>query len=321
MQKLDVKDRKILYELDLDSRQSFRSIGRKVGLSKDVVSNRVKKLQENGIIIHFGTVINLLKLGYNIFRFYFKYQYISPEKKEEIINYLVNSDYTAFVYSISGSYDLIVFIITKNIEKFYEFWNKTLEKYGDYFSEKVFSLYINEISYSPSFLINEKTRSDTKLRELSCNIKTEHKIDDFDLKILRILDKNARMPTIEIAKKFNTTTKTIQNRINQLIKSGIILGFQVIIDYTKIGYNFVKVDIFLKERSKVPKILKYIESNPHFTVLDRSIGYADLELELQLNSIDDIHQITEDISKKFPNVIKNYNYFRVLKVHKSNFYP
>jgi DNA-binding Lrp family transcriptional regulator len=42
MEKLDLKDRKILYELDCDSRQSFRAIGRKVGLSKDVVVNRVK---------------------------------------------------------------------------------------------------------------------------------------------------------------------------------------------------------------------------------------------------------------------------------------
>jgi len=41
MEKLDIKDKKILYELDLDSRQSFRSIGRKVGLTKDVVASRV----------------------------------------------------------------------------------------------------------------------------------------------------------------------------------------------------------------------------------------------------------------------------------------
>jgi len=58
MEKLDLKDRKILYELDLNSRQSFRSIGRKVGLSKDIVASRVKKLQEEGIIIRFNTLID-----------------------------------------------------------------------------------------------------------------------------------------------------------------------------------------------------------------------------------------------------------------------
>jgi hypothetical protein len=71
----------------------------------------------------------------------------------------------------------------------------------------------------------------------------------------------------------------------------------------------------------VPKILKHIESNPNFTILDQTIGYADLEIELQLKNIDDIHQIIENISKKYPNVIKNYKYFRILSVHKSSFFP
>jgi hypothetical protein len=43
MEKIDLKDRRILYELDVDSRQSFRNIGRKVGLLKDVVVSRVNK--------------------------------------------------------------------------------------------------------------------------------------------------------------------------------------------------------------------------------------------------------------------------------------
>jgi len=48
MEKLDLKDRKILYHLDLDSRQPFRSIGRKVGLSKDAVVSRVKNFKKKG---------------------------------------------------------------------------------------------------------------------------------------------------------------------------------------------------------------------------------------------------------------------------------
>jgi DNA-binding Lrp family transcriptional regulator len=53
MEKLDVKDRKILYHLDLDSRQPFSQLGKKVGLSKDLVAYRVKKLHERGIIKNF----------------------------------------------------------------------------------------------------------------------------------------------------------------------------------------------------------------------------------------------------------------------------
>jgi Lrp/AsnC family leucine-responsive transcriptional regulator len=58
MIKLDLKDRKILYELDLDARQPLTRIGKKVGLSKDVVSYRMKKLQDEGIIKNYYTVID-----------------------------------------------------------------------------------------------------------------------------------------------------------------------------------------------------------------------------------------------------------------------
>jgi DNA-binding Lrp family transcriptional regulator len=48
MKKLDLNGRKILYYLDFNSKHSFRYLGRKVGLSKDIIASRVKKLQEKG---------------------------------------------------------------------------------------------------------------------------------------------------------------------------------------------------------------------------------------------------------------------------------
>ena len=46
MIKLDLKDRKILYNLDINSRQTFKELARKVGLSKDSVKYRIDKLVE-----------------------------------------------------------------------------------------------------------------------------------------------------------------------------------------------------------------------------------------------------------------------------------
>jgi len=94
MEKLDLKNRKILYHLDLNSRQSFSQVGKKVGLHKDVVAHRVKILQEKGIIVRFNTLIDNLKLGYSCMRFYFNYQYITPEIKKEIIDHFVNFNRT-----------------------------------------------------------------------------------------------------------------------------------------------------------------------------------------------------------------------------------
>ena len=58
MLKLDLKERKILYELDNNSRQSFTKIGKKVGLHKNVVAYRIKRMKKIGVIRFFYTVID-----------------------------------------------------------------------------------------------------------------------------------------------------------------------------------------------------------------------------------------------------------------------
>ena len=132
MEKLDLKDRKILYHLDLNSRQSFRSIGKKVGLSRDVIASRVKKLQEKGIVKGFYAMVDYLKLGYGVFRFYFSFQNVTPELKKEIIEYFMNDKYADDVISLEGNYDLMVAIFVKNYPQANAFWHNTLKKYGKY---------------------------------------------------------------------------------------------------------------------------------------------------------------------------------------------
>jgi len=88
MDKINFKDRKILYEFDLDCRQSFRSIGKKIGLSKDIVNTRINKLEKNGIIKCYYTMIDSYKLGYILPRFYLTFNNISPLIKKKSSNIL-----------------------------------------------------------------------------------------------------------------------------------------------------------------------------------------------------------------------------------------
>ena len=62
MVELDLLDKKILFELDLNSRQSNQEIARKVRSSKEVVSYRIKKLEENKVIFKYLTILDPAKL-------------------------------------------------------------------------------------------------------------------------------------------------------------------------------------------------------------------------------------------------------------------
>ena len=317
MEKLDLKDRKILYELDIDSRQSFRAIGRKVGLSKDVVASRIKKLQEIGVIINFFTEFNNIKLGYSAVKFYLNYQNITPKIKQEIIDYLVKSQYIDCVSSIEGQYDLVAISSVENIAKFYDTWNNIINKYRDYFSNQIFCVHNQDIEYKKIFLLDEK--SDKKEERIIWTMSSNDKkvdIDDLDKKILEFLVLNSRITTIEIAKKLSSTVTTINSRIQKLVKNGVIVGYSSFIDWLKIDYYFYKVDIVLKDTKKTPQIMNYIKNNPNFLLRYASIGYVDLELIFLLNNSSQLYQIMEDLSLKFPDSIRNYKYFCTIKTHK-----
>jgi Lrp/AsnC family transcriptional regulator for asnA, asnC and gidA len=322
MEKIDLKDRKILYHLDLNSRQSFSQIGKKVGLHKDVVAYRVKNLQERGIIKGFYTETDDYLLGYIRYRFYFTYQYASPETRDEIIDYFIKSKYTRIIHSTEGHYDLVIISDVKGITKCYSVWKTIVGKYRDYFSNQIFSVIFYANIYRYSFLLDEKD-TERSIRVKSEMYGSDKKVDfdKLDYQILKLLSQNARIPTIEIAEKLKTTTITINNRIKNLKKSGVIKGFRVNISLPKLGYKRYKADIILKDYKKLNQIIKYIERNPNLDEIIQSVGYADLELVFILNNANQLHEIIKDISTKFPNTIKNYIYFSAQKTYKWSWMP
>jgi Lrp/AsnC family leucine-responsive transcriptional regulator len=60
---LDRKDRQILEALQQDARQSLAAIGKRIGLSQPAMSERVRKLEEAGVIEGYGARVNLRALG------------------------------------------------------------------------------------------------------------------------------------------------------------------------------------------------------------------------------------------------------------------
>lgn len=318
MVKLDLKDKKILYQLDLDSRQSLAKIGKKVNLPKNVVAYRINRLKQLGIIKNFYTVIDASKLGYISLRFYLVFQYTTPKIEKEIINYFVKNKYTYWIGSIEGRFDLVVIMWVKDLNDFYSFWEETLKRYRNYFQNQLFTIYIQLLHYRYSYLLNEK--HDREKFEITGGGK-KVEIDENDFRILKLISANARIPITEVAKKLNLTVTVINYRIKKLIKLGVIQGFRTNIDISKLGYQYFKVDIDLKDYKQIEEIINYIKFNPHLIYIDKSAGLADLELEFHVESLNKLHEIMEDLTIKFSKAIKNYKYFNMSKVHKMHYMP
>lgn len=320
MEKIDLKDKKILYELDYDSRQSNSKIGKKVGLHKNVVSYRIKRLLDKKVIRNFYTVIDSFKLGYNSFRFYLVFRHVTPEKREEIINYFVQNKYSWWVGLFEGHYDLCVVIWVKELNDFHIFWEETLKKYHHYFQNQIFCNYVQLIQYRSSFLLEEYDKTEREKYAITAGGKKLN-VDETEFKILKLLAKDSRIPTLDIATNLNISTDTVNNKIKKLIKMDIIQGYRVEIDFTKLGYEFFKVNINLNDYNERIKIIGYIKNNPHLVMIDKSIGYYDLELDLWVTNLDSFHQIMDDLIRSFPHAIKNYTYVSNAKLYKLLYIP
>jgi len=321
MQQIDLKDRKILYQLDLNCRQSNTQIGKKVGLSKQVVDYRIKKMEENGLIKGYYTVIDSYKLGYSVYRYYIVLQSTSTKQKQEIIDYLANYKNTFVVASLTGKFDISVLIWIKSIPEFYRFWDDVNDKYGDFFSEKVFSVYVKALTFRRSYLLQDKM--DIKNRDMHdlIGVGEPVEIDKTDYKLLNELSVNAREVLLNLASKINFSPQTVKYRMDNLSKIGVIQAFRAALDIGSLGYKEFKLDIYLKETSKRKKMIDYLSNNPNIVCISTSAGYADIETEFEIENADKMLETIEDVKSKFPGVIRKYTYFSKQKFHKMRCIP
>ncbi len=70
-------------------------------------------------------------------------------------------------------------------------------------------------------------------------------IDGTDMRLLQLLQKNARVTNIEIAENLNTSEATVRRRINNLVDRGFIRGFSALLDFKKMG-TAVKANVLAK---------------------------------------------------------------------------
>ena len=137
--KIDKIDRKIIYELDINARIPVTQLSRKLHLSREKVNYRINNLVKKGIIRKFVTMINPTKLGYSVYKMFFKFQNLDKEKEKQMISYLTKNDYIYWIASAQGRWDLNMTIFAKDINHFDEILSDFVSKYGKYILEQEFN--------------------------------------------------------------------------------------------------------------------------------------------------------------------------------------
>ncbi|MGF7046836.1 Lrp/AsnC family leucine-responsive transcriptional regulator [Paenibacillus sp. DS2015] len=137
---MDAMDREILNLLTLNSRMTSSEIGRNVHLSVPAVSERIRKLEEKGIIDQFTVKINRNLLGQScvVYIFVILSESVNIDLFRQMI---IDSEYVLECHHTSGEYDYLLKVAVPDISELEHFITHILKKnQGVIKSNTVFSL-------------------------------------------------------------------------------------------------------------------------------------------------------------------------------------
>ena len=125
-----------------------------------------------------------------------------------------------------------------------------------------------------------------------------------DKEIIRILFEDARTPLTEIAARLNEPASTVRGRLRRLETSGVIAGYQPMLNPKKLGYDIqAVVQIQRDTNGQIEAILPDLEDIPNVIQLVHPLGNIDGLITVWAKNIDELAGIIGRINN-IPGVIR-----------------
>ncbi|MEM4713256.1 MAG: Lrp/AsnC family transcriptional regulator [Candidatus Bathyarchaeia archaeon] len=121
MLSLDLTDIKILEMLQEDARQTYTTIGKRLGIAHSTVYDRIKRMEQNGIIKKYTALVDAEKAGAKNVTAIMTI-ITDPKESEKVAENLCRVSQVAEVYtSLSEELQIIAKVIAENQESLHEF--------------------------------------------------------------------------------------------------------------------------------------------------------------------------------------------------------
>ncbi|SUZ76419.1 uncharacterized protein METZ01_LOCUS29273 [marine metagenome] len=124
--KIDGLDKQILIELTANSRTPILEISRKIGISGAAIHQRIKKLNDSGLIAGHQLKINPKVLGYSTLAFIGVY-FDKAERNFEAIKKMKKIPEILECHYTTGNWSVLVKVICKNNEHLMTLLNKQIQ--------------------------------------------------------------------------------------------------------------------------------------------------------------------------------------------------
>ena len=142
---VDQVDKQILLQLQEHGRISMTELGKAVGLSQPAVTERVRRLEEKGVIQEYRAVLSQEKIGKQAAA----YMLVRTKECTAFLEFCRNSPEVIECHRISGEHNYLLKVVTDSLQELERFGN-SCDLYGNYTILIVLSSPIDYKSFVPS---------------------------------------------------------------------------------------------------------------------------------------------------------------------------
>ena len=129
------------------------------------------------------------------------------------------------------------------------------------------------------------------------------KITPIDMRILKLLAKNARLTYKELAELLGTTRQRISRRMNRLEQNGVVLKYTVIPNYDALGYVHVILGITLKPGVNLDEVIEELKKDENVKIIQRALGSHNLVVHIVgPRDMKELERTISEVTKKIPGV-------------------
>ncbi len=299
--KIDNVDKRILFELERNARISDVALAKIVKKSKDAVRYRIKQLEKFGIIKGYKTWIDAAKFGYRTGTLYLTLLTL-PKRRQEMIDFITSDKQTYWLGAAEGAWNIGVSYFVRSNEEFFEKKARLLSKFDD--------IIINaEMTSLVSVSVHEKiflAKGNSELLTFTESIE-RNELDELSRAILISLYGNSRVNLAAMAEDNKTTVDKVRTRMRQLEEKKIIIKYTIDLDYQKIGYEFYKAFIYLKDYSplQIKRLMSYAEQSSTIINIVKQLAPWDYEFVVFARNFQEYQETLSKLTAAFPDLIKN----------------
>ena len=126
---LDKTDLLILKHLQQNARMTIKEISDKVHLSTTPVHERIRRMEESGVITKYVTLVNAAKIGKGLMVIcYVSLKQHSKNAGAKFIRNILEMNEVLECLTISGEFDFLLKVVTENMDRYYDFHVNRLNK-------------------------------------------------------------------------------------------------------------------------------------------------------------------------------------------------